>query len=205
MRTFIAASLLTGLLACQQSEQSKQPKPPISLVTEDLKYSAYSWYYYTGHWEFYLHYYVDIGKNGQFILMLRDSLMSKPRYFNGITNDTISKLIDKTFSVDTFKTNYKSRILENAFYNGFTYCMDYRTKNNSQKKIVFIQSKNINEINKLSICLDTLIKTTNIKQIDTVNLASYIIELKKFSSTSLGPVPKPVMPKTKWEPVKISK
>jgi hypothetical protein len=199
MRTFIVILLLIALLACQQSKQS------VSLVIEDLKYSAYSWYYYKGQREFYLDYYVRIQKNGQFNLMLRDSFMSKPRYFTGIINETVRKLIDKTFRVDTFKTDYKSKTLQNEFYDGFTYCVDYRTKNNNQKKIIFIKSGNPNEIRKLSICLDTLIKTTDTKQINTVNLATYIIDLKKFSLSSLGPVPTLVMPQTKWEPVKITK
>ncbi len=205
MRTFIAISLLIEIVACQQSEQPKQSKQLISLVTEDLKYSAYSWYYNTRQWEFYLDYYVDIQKNGQFNLMLKDSFMSKPKYFKGIINDTISKLIDKTFSVDTFQTDYKSQTLQNSFYDGLTYCLDYRIKSNNQKKIIFVQSGSPNKINKLSTALDTLVRTPHVKQIDTLELAMYVNELKRFSSASLGPLPKLIKLKTKWEPVKISK
>ncbi len=44
-----AIAYLFGLLACQQP---KQPEQSLSLLTDDLNYSVYSWYYAPSYWDF---------------------------------------------------------------------------------------------------------------------------------------------------------
>ena len=182
--------------ACQQSKQ------PLVLVTEDLKYSAYAWYYTSGYWEFYVDYFISVDKSGHFNLMLRDSIMSKPKYFKGGINDTISNLIDKTFSIDTFKTDYKSNALQNIAYDGFTYCLDYKKIKDNRKRIIFIKRGIPYNIQKLSMLLETVNDNSKPKQVDTINITTYIDELKSYSSVSLGPLPTVEYPKVEYPKVK---
>src|SRR5438067_13911059 len=108
MRPLIVIAVLLTALGCQQSNTGTKNDKVSSLLIDDLKYSSYTWYYPSGQWEFYLNYYVHIDKKGHFKLMFRDSLMSKPKYYQGIINDTIRARIDRTFPIDTFTTDHKS-------------------------------------------------------------------------------------------------
>jgi hypothetical protein len=203
MKTLIFIATLLTALACQQSKQRTKDAEAPSLAINDLKYSAYSWYYPSGKWEFYLDYFVHIDKMGHFKLMLRDSLMSKPKYYEGFINDTIRNIIDKTFAVDSFKTDYKHPQLQNIVYDGFTYCIDVK-KDTSSKKIVFIGYRSPADLKRLSSLLDNIVNTTNATYVDRIDMSDYYKELERFSSTSLGPPPQHVAPK-EWKPVKISR
>ena len=201
MKTFILIALLIGIVACQQRKEPKQTEPSLSLVIADLNYSAYSWYFPTGQWEFYLDYYLHVDKHGKYELMLRDSLR-KPKYYVGIINDTIGKLIDKTFAVDTFKTDYKSNALMNIAYDGYTYCLEYKKDKEKEKKIIFIDYQRPKGIKALTMQLDKVFNSSSkVSQVDTVEMKHYIEQLKKFSSSSLGTVPK--LEKPKFEPKSI--
>ncbi len=192
-----AIAYLFGLLACQQP---KQPEQSLSLLTDDVNYSVYSWYYAPSYWDFYLDYYINIDKSGQFKIMKRDSL-NKTTYYTGVLNDTIGKLIDKAFSVDSFKANYKSDSLQNLAYSGYTYCFDYKKKNHERKWIRFEQSKSPGRLKRLSMVLETL-TTDSATQVDTLELP-HVEELKKFSAAFLGPLPK--LEKSKFEPPRIKR
>ena len=194
MKTLIFITTFLTILACQQSKQRAKDSETSSLLIDDLKYSAYSWYYPTGQWEFYLNYYVHIEKSGHFQLMLRDSIMSKPKYYEGIISDTVRKSIDKIFALDTFKTDYKRYQLGNIAYDGFTYCVDVK-KDTSSKKIVFIEYRIPTALKSLSNLLDNLVNTTNATVVDTIEINNYTKELQKYSSASLGPPPQIEIPK----------
>jgi hypothetical protein len=204
MRTFITIAFLIGILGCQQSKQPEKTYQSPSLIVEDLKYTAYSWYYPSGQWEFYLNYFVVIDKSGHFNIMSRDSMMSKPKYYTGFISDTLRNLINNTFLIDTFKTDYKSAALQNIAYDGFTYCFDYKKENEDRKKFVFIQTRSPLLIQKLSVILDRLLSSTKAIEVDTIDIAHYIEGIKEFSSASLGPPPIEIRPE-KWEPIKILK
>lgn len=184
------------VLACQHPKQRTEDVKISSLLTDDLRYSVYAWYYPKGQWEFYLDYYVHIDKRGHFKLMLRDSLTSKSKYYEGDINDTIRNSIDRTFAIDTLKTDYKRSELQNIAYNGFTYCLDVQ-KDTSRKKIVFISYGSPASLKRLSSLLDNLVNTTNATQVDTIDIINYSEELQRFTSASLGPPPQVVAPK-KW-------
>jgi hypothetical protein len=169
-----------GILACQQPEKRDQLHSPLSLVTEDISYSSYAWDYPLGQWGFYLNYFVRINERGDFSLMLRDTA-SKAIYYTGTVNDTIRQLINRTFSVDTFTNDYKSKSLQNIAYSGFTYCLDYKKQNEKRKRIVFIQTRSPEAIRSLSIQLDKILGNTKVKEIDAATLAPHIEELKNLA------------------------
>jgi len=198
MRSILITACLITIVACKQTEKY------LPLITDDFNYAAYSWSLSgeSEQWEFYLDYYVNIEKNGHFSLMFRDSFTNKPKYFIGIISDTLGKLIDRTFTTDTFKNNYPDSP-QNIAYSGLTYCFDYTKQQSNRRTIIFINSKAPIEINKLSMLLNRLIYSGNCNQVDTLYIAPYINELKRSSLTALGPPPTIEKPKTKWKAVKI--
>ena len=201
MKTLITIAVIIAIVACQQTREQNKTKVPISLATDDLSYFVYSWHFPTGQWEFSLDKYVNIDKHGRFRILMRDSL-NKTTYFTGTVNDTIVKLIERTFRVDTFKTDYKNDSLEGIAYSGYTYCFDYKTADKEEKKKVrFIQSRSPEPLRILSQQLDNLNFISGATQVDTLDIVSSIEEFKKFSAASLGEPPK--VEKVKFKPVQI--
>jgi hypothetical protein len=189
------------MVPCQQPPERKQKEATISLVTDELNYFVYSWYFPAGQWEFYLDYYVNIDKHGRFKLMLRDSAHN-PTYFTGPVSDTIVKLVDKTFRVDTFKTDYRNDSVEGIAYSGYTYCFDYKTAETKPgKRLLFIQSRSPELLRILSQQLDNVSSNTKATKVDTLDITSSIEEFKKFSATTLGEPP--TIDKAKFKPKRI--
>jgi hypothetical protein len=91
----------------------------------------------------------------------------------------------------------------NFIYDGFTYCLDYQTKNNERKKILFIPHNSPAKINILSSLLDTLIYSSKSEILDTLDIAVYTKQLKEFADKVEPPPPPPTKtilfkpPKTK--------
>lgn len=194
MRILTTIILIIGIVACQQFKHPKKVQSNLTLFTEDFNYTTYSWYFPSGQWEFYVNHFLHIDKNGHFSLMLRDST-SKPRFFKGTINDTIRNLINQTFSVDTFNNDYKSEALQNIAYSGYTFCFDYVKENESRKRIVFIQIRSPKLIETLSTKFDKILQYSKAQQVDTISIASYVRDLKKYSATLLGPAPRLEAPK----------
>jgi hypothetical protein len=182
--------LSLALFSCKQSNPTKQ------LVTDDLKYSAYYWHLneHTDSFEFYLVHYINIDKEGNYFLMRHDVWRDKPRYFKGSINDTIRKCIDTTFLKDNFKTDYTYMTNPNFIYDGFTYCLDYKTQHEKRKEILFISPNSPNEIKTISTLLDTLIYSNQSEIIDTLNLDLYTKQLKELAEKVAPPPLKMVLP-----------
>lgn len=198
MRPLLYIICIILIAACKQSVVPKK------LVTGDLKYSAYFWHFneISNGWEFYLVYSIDIGQNGQFVLMRHDEFKKSPRYFNGGINDTVWNCINSTISKDTFKTNYSYLTNPNFIYDGLTYCLDYKTDNGSRKKILFIPENSPEKIAKLGEVLDTLIYRAKKVARDTMALTAYTLDLKHFAYKFDAPPPPPSPPKVFLSPSK---
>lgn len=190
-------------VACKQNNSTK------TLFTENFKYSGYYWHFnqQSDSFEFYLVHYIDIDKDGKFVLMRHDNWRSKPKYFTGYINDTIKQFIDTTFYNDNFKTDYSWNPEKPVVYDGFIYCFDYAIKNNSRKQIQFIPPYSPNQIVKLSSLLDTLVYNTVTKKIDTLNISNYSEKMKQLL-LSVSPLPWPPKPPKvtiEFKPPKFSK
>ena len=187
MRPYLTLILIFGFLSCRQINSTKK------LATYDLKYSAFYWHFnqQTNNFEFYLVHYVDIDREGNYVLMLHDVWRDKPKYFKGAIGDTIRECIDTTFLNDNFKTDYSYSTKPNFIYDGFTYCLDYRTQNNERKKILFIPHDSPAKINILSSLLDTLIYSSKSEILDTIYIAAYTKQLKEFAYKVDQPPPPP--------------
>ena len=185
----------------------KQKNPTKTLVTEDLKYSAYYWHFneHADSFEFYLVHYIDIDRNGKFIVMRHDTPRVKPKYFIGFISDTIRKFIDTTFSNDNFKTDYTWKVENSFVYDGFTYCFDYQIQKKRRKEIQFIPHNSPDQIKELSSLLDTLIYTSASKPTDTLNLNNYTNQLKQLYLSVSQPPPKIQKTIIEFKPPKISK
>jgi hypothetical protein len=165
------------------------------LVTDDLKYSAYYWHLneQTNNFEFYLVHYIDIDKEGNYVLMRHDIWSDKPKYFKGLIDDTIRKCIDSTLFNDTFNTDYSYMTNPNFIYDGFTYCLDYTTETSKRKKILFIPHNSPAKINILSTLLDTLIYSSKTEILDTLNITPYAKQMKELAE-KIEPPPKMLPP-----------
>jgi len=190
-----------AFVACNQGKMTK------NLVIEDLKYSAYYMHFNekVDSFEFYLVHYLEIDKNGKFVLMRHDNWMGKPKYFKGAINDTIRQHIDTIFYYDTFKTDYSYDVNKNGTYAGFTYCLDYQQENNFKKKIQFIPGNSPDQIKALITLLDTLVYDIATLQGDSLNLKNYTEQLEELYISKQGRIPKPQKPPPSSEKLKFSK
>jgi hypothetical protein len=118
----------------------------------------------------------------------------QPKYFKGSINDTIRKCIDSTFLKDSFKTDYTYMTNPNFIYDGFTYCLDYRTENRERKEILFIPPNSPAEISTISTLLDTLIYSTKNEILDTLDITLYTRQLKELAEKVAPPPPKMLPP-----------
>ncbi len=170
-------------------------KEPIVNRSKDgiLKYSAYSWHinHNSEKFEFYLAHFIEINRNGEFITMRHDKFMDEPKFYSGIINKNILKVIDSTLNKKKYRPDYSWKVANGSVYDGFTYCFDIRMDNKDvRKKIQFIPPNSPMKIRVLASLLDSVIFNASAKSKDTLNLKSYskeLIELyKKFSE----PLPK---------------
>jgi hypothetical protein len=196
MKSFITIIFLFAFMACNQKK-----KHTSLLITDDLKYSAYSW-----HLDdtilFYLAHYIDIDKNGHYLIMRHDTFMDKPKYFEGDINDTLKNLINKTFVVDgNFEVDYSSKPEDNFIYDGFTYCFDYKKADSNDRKIQFIPEKSPEQIIILSQFIDTLIYSATSRR-ESFNTEDYKKELIKFALQISEPLPKPIHANLKSDYIK---
>lgn len=189
MRPFLILIFISGFVSCKQSNSTKK------LATDDLKYSAYYWHLneQTNSFEFYLVHYIDVDREGNYVLMRHDVWRDKPRYFRGSIDDTIRQCIDTTFFNDSFKTDYSYMTNPSFIYDGFTYCLDYRTQNSKRKKILFVPHNSPTKINILSSLLDTLIYSSKTEILDALDITLYTKQLKELSEKVDPPPPPPKM------------
>jgi hypothetical protein len=190
MRRVLILSFFFLITACRQNKQSS------SLITEDLKYTAYGWHLGADSIEFYVAHYLDIDKDGHYILMRHDTFMDKPKYFTGVIPDTVRKQINATLSDTTLKKVYDFKIPNSVIYDGFNYCFDYKNKNGVKNNIQFIPSQSPTEIKNLSTLLDTLIYSTSKTKTQAFNLDNYKNYLNKISLTH--PPPRREPPKIEY-------
>jgi hypothetical protein len=200
MRPFLFISLALTFTGCTRQKATD------TLVTDNLKYSAYYWHLNqnTDSFQFYLAHYLDIDKNGNFKIMRHDEFMDKPKYFEGTLTDTIQKLIDTTFLYENYKTDYAWNVNDGTTYDGFTYCFDI-TKNDTNKKVLFIPRNSPVQIKSLSALLDTIIYNRATKRSDDMNLKPYENVLSRYHIAMFGQLPKIQKVPPKFEPDKIPK
>ncbi len=190
MKPVLILSFLFLITACRQNT------PTNSLITEDLKYTAYGWHLGADSIEFYVAHYLDIDKEGHYVLMRHDTFMDKPKYFAGIIPNTVFKQIKATLSDTTLKNVYDFKTPNSVIYDGFNYCIDYKSKNGFKKIIQFIPSQSPMQIQNLSTLLDTLIYSTSKTPTQAFNFDNYKNYLNKISLTH--PPPRREPPKIEY-------
>lgn len=181
MRPLLFIILTLTLVACARQNSTEKA------LTKEFKYSAFLWHLSPDNdsFNFYLAHYIDIGKDGHFKLMRRDSFMSTPHFFEGTLSDTVLRLIDTTFAKETFATDYNWDVNDGFVYDGFTYRMDIKNSDSTNpKKIYFIPNKAPSEIKMLATKLDTLIYNIKEKSVDTFDTRLYQEQLKLDCSPS---------------------
>jgi hypothetical protein len=124
---------------------------------------------------------------GHYILMKRD-LLDTPKYFSGYISDSIRNLMNKTFSIAHFQTNWSIDRTSGDLYCDPSYCFDYKKTGSARNRILFIHNHGTNEMIQLSCLLDTLIDTANFNRINSFDLSKYKNELREFS-ISVNPLP----------------
>ena len=184
MRVIIVIILSLSLLACQQKSRTE------TLVTENLKYSAYSWHLSSDTPLFYLAHYLDIDKNGHYSLMRHDTFMDIPKYFAGDIPDSLIKSINEVFATDNYSSDYSIKPEDSFIYDGFTYCIDYKKKDSLARKIQFIPNKSPDTINKIALLLNKLIFASTTNKTNKFDTEQYSKELSTFSLQVSGPLPK---------------
>jgi hypothetical protein len=183
MRPLLFIVSLT-IFACQQKSR------PDLLVTDNLKYSAYSWRLKSDTPTFYLAQYIDIDKNGHYILMRHDTFMDTPKYFTGDISDTLAKAINYVLATDNYSIDYSIKPDDSFIYDGFTYCIDYKKKDSLAKKFQFIPNKCPEQIKLLGLSLDKLIYSLTMDRADVFPTDDYARELATFSLQTSGPLPR---------------
>jgi hypothetical protein len=128
--------------------------------------------------EFYLYQYVEIDKDGHFLLMRHDDSNGKGIYFAGVINNSIRKEIDSTFLNKYYEQNYFPK--EALIYDGLDYCLDFKVRD-SNRLVFFIPNYAPTQIIKLANLLDTLIYSKQNQQIDSFNLDKYDKKLMELS------------------------
>lgn len=177
-----------AIFACQQKSRTG------ILVTDDLKYSAYSWRLNSDTPTFYLAHYINIDKKGHYFLMRHDTFMDTSKYFTGDIPDTLAKLINYVFSNDNYSIDYPIKPKGSFIYDGFTYCIDYTKKDSLAKKIQFIPNQSPEQIKHLGLLLDELIYSLTRDRTDKFSIDNYARELSTFSLQTSGPLPRLVKP-----------
>lgn len=183
MRPLLFILSLT-IFACQQKSRTN------ILLTDDLKYSAYSWHVNSDTPTFYLAHYIDIDKNGHFVVMRHDTFMDTPKYFSGDISDTLAKAINDVLATDNYNTDYSIKPEDSFIYDGFTYCIDYKKKDSLAKKIQFIPNKCPDSIKQIALLLDKLIFASTNNTTSKFDTDPYSKELANFSLRVSGPLPK---------------
>ena len=89
----------------------------------------------------------------------------------------------------------------NFIYDGFTYCLDYRTENRERKEILFIPPNSPAEISTISTLLDTLIYSTKNEILDTLDITLYSRQLKELAEKVAPPPPKMLPPPLDSKPI----
>jgi len=188
------------LASCEERNQSKKRFP-----ATELKYSAYGWFFddKVDSFDFLLVHYVDINKDGKFNIMRRDDGNGKPLYFTGYINDTIRKIIDTVLATQNYKSDFLWNVDDGFTYDGYTYTLDFTDDSNKRKFIHYIPNKSPLPITKLGLLLDTLVYAGATQQIDTLNIDTYMKELKSMSWAMMPP-PKVHVEKAEFKPPKIS-
>ena len=189
MKTHVIILLSLTFFSCQQKKMTE------TLVTDNFKYSAYTWCLISDPPTFYLAHYLDIDKNGHYSFMRHDTFMDTPKYFTGDIPDSVIKSINDFFYTEKCGTKYPTKPGDSFIYDGFTYCFDYKKKDSLDRKIQFIPNKSPEQIKKLALLLDKLIfasTTTKTNKFDTYH---YSKELSTFALKESGPLPKLEKPK----------
>jgi hypothetical protein len=195
MRNLISITIILTIAAC-----NLRPNPK-GMVTEDLKYSAFYWGYNdeTGKREFYLDHYINIKKNGTYVLMRHDDRITKPIYSNGNLDSSILNLIDTVFLNSKYKSDYSIDLNRPVVYHGLTYCFDYSIGGEKNKEIQFIPPYGPAKLNLLGSMLDTLISKAIKTNIDTLFLENYKRRMSDISFPNQTPLPLPPPPMNKNE------
>ena len=195
MRTLISITIILTIVAC-----NLRPTPKV-METVDLKYSAFYWHSndQTQKREFYLYSYINIKKNGSYVLMGHDYWKGKTKYFAGIMDSSILKLIDTVFLKSKYKSDYSVDIENLVIYDGLTYCFDYTLEGDKNREVQFIPPHSPDQFKLLASKLDTLISKTIKSNIDTLLLETYKSRLSEISLLNLPPMPLPPPPIKKNE------
>ena len=166
------------------------------MVTDDLKYSAFYWHFNEEKnvMEFYLDHYINIKKNGTYVLMRHDNWMDKPEYSKGIVDTNMLNLIDTIFLNSNYQFDYSVDLENPVLYHGLTYCFDYSLKGENKREIQFIPPYSPDKLKLLGSMLDTLISKAIVKDIDTFSLKGYEDRLSKISFPNLPSLPSPPPP-----------
>ena len=184
MKPFLAILLTLTIFGCKQKSQRN------IFVTDDLKYSAYSWHLSSDTPIFYLAHYLDIDKNGHYFLMRHDTFMDTPKYFTGDIPDTLAQNINEVFATDNYNIDYSIKPEDSFIYDGFIYCLDYKKVDSTQKKIQFIPNKIPGRLKLLGLLLDKLIYASTKNTTKKFDTDQYSKELARFSLQVSGPLPK---------------
>jgi hypothetical protein len=185
MKTLILTILCLILLSCKQKSKNV-------INTDEFRYSAYSLHYNTvaDSFEFYLAHHININKNGHFVIMRHESFKDKEKYYTGDLNASSFPLINSILEIDSFKNDNARNNTNGSIYDGFTYCIDYKSnKNNLRRQIQFIPMNCPAQINSLVHVLDSIIFNSKIPN-DTLNLTEYSAQLNQLFIPNKDLLPK---------------
>ena len=190
MRALLFIIIILTMISCNQESTPK------GMETEELKYSAFNWQFndMANKRELYLDHYINIKKNGTFVLMKHEELMDHPIYSNGIVDKSILNLIDTFFLNRKYKSDYVIDSERLAIYDGLTYCFDYKKEGAENKEILFIPTYSPTQLKFLGLLLDTLIAKSSETKMTPLNLRTYKERLSKISQPYLPPMPLPPPP-----------
>ena len=190
MRTLISIIIILTIIGCNQG-----PTPKV-MLTDDLKYSAFYWHYnqQKNENEFYLDHYINIKKNGTYVLMRHEDWMGKKIYSNGMVDSNLLNFIDSIFLNNNYQSDYSINFENPVMYDGLTYCFDYSLKGGKNIEIQFIPPYSPDKLKLLSSMFDTLILNAFKNSLDTLPLKSYEDRLAKISLPNLPPLPLPPPP-----------
>lgn len=163
---------------------------------EDLKYAGFYWHFNQkkNEKEFYLYRYIDIKKNGSYILMRRNSWLDEPLYCSGFVDNKVLDLIETGFYRNKYKPDYTLGINRLVRYDGLTYCFNYSFNEKDNKEIQFIPPYAPHQLNLISSILDSIISKANQTSADTILLEAFKNKWRKISALTLPPLPLPPPP-----------